>query len=117
MIFVCMLSQFFEGFGFCEGQVKSVRLVDSTLYPGQKRIAYNVHYSSDNTKQEFEDEEIRSLLQVSALAERDSIINGILPAFDYLETRILGTCETSQYSCAHMYQVRGIGSFRSTLRR
>lgn len=75
------------------------------MYPGQRRKAYKVRYALDNNEQEFEDEEIRSLLIVIHLPERQLIVDGLLVAFDYLEERIAGTCQTSQYSCAHMYQV------------
>lgn len=79
-------------------------MVESTLYPGERRKAYIVKYDIDQTTQEFEEEEIRPLLIVSSMPERKEVIAGLTPAFDYLETRITGSCETSGYSCEHMYK-------------
>lgn len=79
-------------------------MADSTLYPGTQRRAYRVRYPSDNGIDDFEDAEVRPLLVTSKLRERLDIVAGITPAFDYLESRILGTCD-AQYSCSHMYQV------------
>lgn len=81
------------------------RMVDSTIFLGTKRMAYNVQYAIDNTHQEFEDEEIRPLLVIAHLPERKKILDGIIPAFKYLESRLTDTCETSSYSCEHMYEV------------
>lgn len=80
-------------------------MVDSDLHPGQKRLAYKVKYMMDDCEQEFEEEEIRPLLVLGTMVERQQIINGILPAFDYLESRLTGTCALSAYSCEHMYDV------------
>lgn len=95
----------FDGFGMCKGKIIGERMVCSTLYPGEERKAFNVRYEVDNTSQEFEEEEIRPLLDVSNVSERQEIIQGLLPAFNYLESRVSGTCETSSYSLIHMFQV------------
>lgn len=95
----------FDGHGICTGRIISSRQVDSTIYPGERRKAFNVRYDTDGNLQEFEDEEIRPLLIVTTLPERQTIVRGLLEAFEYLEARITGMCETSQYSCSHMYAV------------
>ena len=99
-------SQFFSGVGMCTGKIIGSRMVNSTLYPGKMRKAYNVHYQSDQTTQEFEEEELRPFLVVAHLHERKDIVDSISPGFIYLESRLTGNCDTSQYSCAHMYKVR-----------
>lgn len=80
-------------------------MVDSTVYPGERRKAFKVIWEIDNTMQEFEEEELRPHLVVASRPERKEVIDGLVPAFDYLESRITGTCEISQYSCAQMYEV------------
>ncbi|KAL1525489.1 hypothetical protein AB1Y20_020345 [Prymnesium parvum] len=91
--------------GACTAKIIGSRLVDSTIYIGEKRMAYNVKYDIDSNTQEFEEEEIRPLLVVESMPERKEIIAAVMPAFDYLESRTTGMCETSEYSCAHMYHV------------
>ncbi len=83
----------FPSHGSFDGPIVSVGLVDSTLYPGTKRRAHRVCYPFDGQVDDFEDEELRPLLVVTDLPERAEIIKAINPAFDYLESRILGTCE------------------------
>ena len=82
-------------------------MVDSTLYPGEKRRAYNVRYTVDNATQEFEEDEIRPLLSlpIAEQAEREKNVDQLIVAYDYLESRITGNCATSNYSCEHMYLV------------
>lgn len=79
-------------------------MVTSDLYPGQRRKAYNVQYMIDKQEQEFEEEELRPLLVVNNAGERNDIIRQLTPAFDYLESRITGTCDT-QYSCQRMHRL------------
>lgn len=86
-------------------------MVDSDLYPGTKRKAWKVRYNQDGQEQEFEEEELRPLLMVADAPERKAIISGIAPAFDYLESRITGTCDVANYSCEHMYKVSAIPPF------
>lgn len=99
------IEKFFDGFGMCEGSVRGSAQVESTLYPGQVRVAYRVVYDVDGTAEELEDEEIRPLLVLKDHAQRAQIIATLVEAFNYLEDRITGTCHVSQYSCAHMYEV------------
>lgn len=87
------------------GKVIGSRIIDSTVYPGKRRTAYKVHYAVDGTHQEFEEEEIRPVILVNNLPERKAILDGLLPAFRYLEDRITGAVEVSSYSCVQMYQV------------
>lgn len=99
------ISKYFEGYGNCVASVRSSAQVNSTLYPGQERLAYKVVYEQDGVAEELEEEEIRPLLIIKDMPERTEIINVLNVAFDYLEDRINGTCAVSQYSCAHMYSV------------
>lgn len=99
------IGNYFEGHGVCEAQIIASRSADSTLYPGQKRKVFRVRYSMDKNEQEFEEEEIRQLLLVTSLPERQAVLDCLIPAFDYLESRITGTCAVEQYSCEHMYTV------------
>lgn len=94
----------FPGFGRFRGTIQSSEMVDSTIYPGKERLAYKVLYPSDGSREDLEDEEIRPLLVLSSISERAAIVEALVPAFEYLESRINGTCH-SQYDCSHMYQV------------
>lgn len=100
-----VISKYFTGIGQCEAEVIGSRMVDSTLYPGQKQRAYRVRYSVDDQEQEFEEHELRPLIKVSHLPQWRAILQKLIASFDYLESRITGTCETSSYSCAQMYNV------------
>lgn len=100
------MSKFFEGHGMCEGKIISKRQgVASDLYPGQTCAVYQVKYSTDGQVQEFEEVEIRQLLVVKHLPERQEILDSLQNAFEYLEERITGACANQQFSCAHMYSV------------
>jgi len=50
-----------------EGKVIETATAESTLYPGQERKVYKVHYSADDTAEDLEDEEIRKLLVITEL--------------------------------------------------
>lgn len=89
----------------CRAKVISNRMVASDIHPGQMKTAYRVKYDVDECEQEFEEEELRPLLVVENHPQRKEILNGLIPAFDYLESRVIGTCTTSSYSCKHMYEV------------
>lgn len=99
------ISKFFEGHGHCVATIRASHHVNSTLYPGQSRMAYQVQYEVDNTIEDLEEEEIRHLIIVKDHPERRDIQDVLNVAFDYLEDRITGTCRVSSYSCAHMYTV------------
>lgn len=77
--------------------------MDSTLYPGQTRAGYKVHFATDDTEEHLEEEELRPLIYTGDMEERAQIVQGLIPAFKYLESRITGTCETN-FSCEHMYE-------------
>ena len=80
--------------------------------------AWLVKYESDDHEEHFEEFELRSgkdgaapstgdgkpVLIVRDLQERADICNKLTPGFDYLESRVTGTCE-APYSCANMYAV------------
>ena len=50
-----------------EGEVIEIAKANSTLYPGQERKVYKVHYPADCEEEELEDEEIRKLLVIDEL--------------------------------------------------
>lgn len=97
------VSKYVDGFGMCEGTVQGSDQVESTIYPGQTRVAYKVVYHVDGTAEELEEEEIRPLILLKDNPERAKIIAVLSQAFEYLEDRMTWTCHVSQYSCAHMY--------------
>lgn len=76
----------------------------STLYPGTVRMGCTVFYPSDKQREDLEEEELRPLLVTTKWPERIQVVDGLLPAVDYLEARITGTCD-AQYSCAEMYDL------------
>ncbi|KAL3917705.1 MAG: hypothetical protein SGPRY_006299 [Prymnesium sp.] len=94
----------FPGHGIFQGKIFSSGLVDSTLYPDQEREAYTINYPADDTNEDLEEEEVRCLIYTSDRDDRKQILQGLLPAFEYLESRIGGTCD-EQYSCARMYDL------------
>lgn len=79
-------------------------MVNSTIYPGSVRPGCRVLYPSDGQPEDLEEEELRPLIITTGFPERRSIINALLPAIDYLEARITGTCEP-QYDCSEMYKM------------
>ena len=103
--FLCMPEQVWAGFGLCKAKIVSSGMYESSLYPGEERRAFTVRYAIDGTTEDLEEAQLRPLLVVKDLPERKKIIDELVPAFDYLESRLTGTCETSQYSCEHMYKV------------
>ena len=110
--------KYFDGHGIASGKLVKQEVVDSTLYPGQQRKAWLVKYDSDGMTEHFEEEELRSgkdgpaptgadgkpVLLVRHLQERKDICAAIWPAFEYLENRITGNCE-SPYDCTTMYSI------------
>ena len=99
-----MLEKMFAGHGFFRGRVVGIELIDSTLQPGEEVTGYKVHYPDDNTHEDLEEVELRSVIYTLDMAERQRIIDCLVPAFEYLESRVLGTCD-AQFSAKHMYQV------------
>ena len=111
------MEKYFHGTGVCVGTLKKKEIVQSTLYPGQDREAWVVDYADGHTD-DFEEEELRSgrdgpapantdgkpVLVVRHLQMRNDIYDALVPGFDYLESRITGTCD-AQYSCVAMYEV------------
>ena len=92
------------GFGLCDGSVTAIDVAESTLYPGRERTVYTVRYPGDGAEEDLEEEEICPLLVISTKPERTAIIEGIHPAFQYIEDRITGNCDR-QYDCSHMYNI------------
>ena len=111
------IEKYFDGHGVCVGTLKKKEKVDSTLYPGEEREAWLVSYA-DNTEEHFEEDELRSgkdgpaptghdgkpVLIVRDLQKHKDMYDAFVPGFDYLESRITGTCD-AQYSCVQMYEV------------
>ena len=117
--------KFFHGHGICDAKLQKIEKVGSTLYPGKEVDAWVVKYDSDGLIEHIEVEELRSgkqgavpngqdgkpYLVVRDLPERDAIIKALLPAFNYLEQRITGTCD-AQYSLVEMYALcRAVRAF------
>ena len=111
------IEKYFQGAGVHVGVLKKKEKIISTLYPGQEREAWQVEYSDGHTE-DFEEEELRSgkdgpapagqdgkpVLIVRHLKERSDLCDAFAAGFDYLETRITGTCG-DQYSCVQMYEL------------
>ena len=111
------LEKHFDGHGTALGTLSKLEMVNSTLYHDQVREAWLVKYA-DGHEEHYEEEELRSgkygltpsgadgkpVLVVRDLAERKSICDGLTLGFNYLESRINGTCER-QYSCKEMYEM------------
>lgn len=93
------VSKFFDGFGFCEGKVVACGTFDSTLYPGQERRGYTIKYNSDGSQEDLEEEEVRPLLIVKDIPNRVEVVAGLIPAFEYLERRLMDDCD-EPYKCS-----------------
>jgi hypothetical protein len=72
--------------------------VDSTLHPGRVVKAWTVMYTDDTTE-DLEEIELRSIVQVVGTAERKAIVARLSPGFKYLEDRLEGRC-AAPYNCA-----------------
>jgi hypothetical protein len=80
--------------------------------------AWLVRYDSDGAEEHFEELELRlnkhgptpiqgdgkPVLMVRDLPERKAICDSLAEAFNYLETRLTGTCD-AQYDCSAMYEI------------
>lgn len=111
------VTKYFQGHGVVTGKLLKKGKVNSTLYPGQERDAWTVHYP-DGFEEDFEEEELRfgkdgpaptegdgkPSLVVRHLPERKKICDALAPGFAYLEARITGTCDP-QYDCSEVYKV------------
>ena len=111
------IEKYFAGHGVCEGKLDKEEDIESTLYSGQTRKAWLVKYG-DGHEEHFEPEELHSgkdgpapangdgkpMLIVRGQSERNRICDALTPVFDYLESRITGTCD-AQYSCVDMYEI------------
>ena len=109
------IEKHFDGHGIATGTLEKLEEVDSTLYPGKERDAWLVKYP-DGHEEHYEEEELRSgkygpvpngqdgkpVLVVRNLPQRNKICDALAPGFDYLESRITGTCD-AQYSLVNMY--------------
>ena len=94
----------FPGHGTFKAKVISSEVCDSTMYPGQQRVAYRVRYPSDGAEEDFEEEELRPKIITRDMPERQRLAAALAAAFDYLETRITGTCDAI-YDCSAMYEM------------
>jgi hypothetical protein len=98
------ISKAFPGHGTFKAKVISSEKCDSTLYPGQERMAYRVRFPSDGAEEDLEEEELRPLIFVLDMPERKRIADALAKGFEYLETRITGTCDAI-YDCSAMYKL------------
>lgn len=94
----------FTGHGLCEGVVTGQQDVASTLYPGTTVKGYTVKYPGDGSFEDLEEDELRPLLRILNIAERQASISGIIPVFTYLEERITGNCQ-QVYDYSHNYRM------------
>ena len=90
------------GHGICEGKITATDQAESTLYPGQVRTVYTVKYDIDGAEEDLEEEEVRPVLVVTQSVERSEVLQGLRPAFHYLDNRLTGNCQ-SNYSCENTY--------------
>lgn len=111
------LEKHFDGHGTAVGTLNKKERVNSELYPGQECDAWLTTYE-DGHEEHYEEEELRSgkygpvpngtdgkpVLIVRDLPERKAICDALTPGFNYLEARIMGTCD-AQYSCVEMYEL------------
>lgn len=98
------VSKYFPGHGQCTAKVVKTHVVESELHAGEGRTAYIIKYDIDGLQDEFLEEEIRPLIDISHLPERKAIINSIQAAFTYLESRIEAPSDNI-YSCKEMYHM------------
>ena len=96
------ISKAFPGHGSFKAKVISAEKCDSTMHPGTERMAYRVRFPSDGLEEDLEEEEIRSLIYTLDMPERKRMADALAKGFEYLETRITGTCEPI-YDCSAMY--------------
>lgn len=83
-----VISKIFPGHGMCNAKIVSSETVDSSLYPGQERMAYTVKYDTDGVEEDLEEEEIRPLIKVRELGERKQATSRLSKAIEYLEERL-----------------------------
>jgi hypothetical protein len=98
-----VIEKAFPGLGTYKATVISSEVCESTLYPGKQREAYRVRYPSDGIEEDFEEEEIRPKIVTRDMPERKRVADALAPAFEYLETRVTGTCDAI-YDCSDMYE-------------
>ena len=81
------IAKYFDGHGLCEAKIIRLDRAESTLYPGTERTMYVVKYSADGVTEDLEEEEIRPLLIINGNAQKEVIIDGLTPGFNYFENR------------------------------
>eukprot|EP00326_Haptolina_ericina_P035021 CAMPEP_0181246642 /NCGR_PEP_ID=MMETSP1096-20121128/44115_1 /TAXON_ID=156174 ORGANISM="Chrysochromulina ericina, Strain CCMP281" /NCGR_SAMPLE_ID=MMETSP1096 /ASSEMBLY_ACC=CAM_ASM_000453 /LENGTH=829 /DNA_ID=CAMNT_0023343497 /DNA_START=868 /DNA_END=3357 /DNA_ORIENTATION=+ len=99
-----VISKPFPGHGSFQAKVISSEQCESTLYAGKVRTAYRVRFPSDGMEEDLEEEEIRSLIVTLDMPERKRMAEALAKGFEYLETRITGTCDEI-YDCSAMYNL------------
>lgn len=97
------LEKDFPPHGTFSASIISSSRVQSTLYPGKEVVAYKVRYPSDGKREDLEEEELRPLLITTHLPEFRQVCDSLLPAFSYLEDRLLGRCNDI-FNCEDMYE-------------
>ena len=84
----------YDGHGLCSGKVIRREQVVSTLYPGQEVDGFVVRFDVDRSTEDFEEEELRAILDVTANELRRDAIDCVRPAFQYLRDRVSGNTRT-----------------------
>ena len=103
--------KYFEGHGLCDGKISVIddpnaggEGVESTMYPGRVVTAFEVTYTSDQSKEDFEEHEVRRLLVCVDNDDRKAIVAGLRQGYNYLEDRLAGRCQVN-YDCSESYRV------------
>ena len=64
------VAKVFPNFGLCTGQIISSNDFDSTLYPGKVVKGFTVKYDSDGSKEDYELDELKTILDIRDVPER-----------------------------------------------
>lgn len=67
------ITKVFPGHGSFSAVITQWEKVESTVYPGQERLAYQVKYFADGTTEDLEEEELRPLINVTDLPARKAL--------------------------------------------
>ena len=86
--------------GWFKGTI--ISLEDNEEDPGA-RTAHVVY--EDNDEEDMDVDELLALLREHASSLFDGVVAGIIPAFDYLESRLTGYCGPVYSSCKHSYLI------------
>ena len=91
-----VFTKYFDGHGEYKGRIVSAEEGDGVKI-------YKLLYEDDDEEDIYEDE-MKGLLKSHGGNMFNYTVDGIVPAFDYLENRLTGNCRR-QFSCEHTYDV------------